>query len=172
MITEPNNIYKNFVCYSAESRPQIVYPPSELDQIHYHYTQEEIHRNRVEINLCLIEPYTPQRTVSSVKYRKGNKTHTAYAGSSAVLLAVWRPGLSAVLDSKVLTGPTTGLVYFISIRSVLEDMADVNSVLAFFQNRLGTGRFTCSVGGRNKVTFKLNLTQLEHVKDKDKGEFS
>ena len=81
--------------------------------------------------------------------------------SSATVLATWRPGVSAVLESKLLRGITTLLIYSIKISGISEDTADLNNLLPFFQRRLQAGKFSCSIIGRSKVSVKLNLTQSD-----------
>ena len=96
-----------------------------------------------------------------MKYREGNRTVTVTGDpNSTAILAAWKPGVSAVLESKPLRG-TTFLVYSVKIVGISEDKADLNNSLAFFQRRLQAGKFSCSIFRRSKVSFKLNLTQSD-----------
>lgn len=135
---------------------KIVYPTSDMQQVHFQFTQENIVSSGGIINLCLIQPYHSGRTVTTVKI---NKTSTNDLPPG--------PGLSAMLKRKELRGQR-GLVHFIKIVGIhggnANNRSRDNKELINLQKRLESTRFICSVEDGNQtdmsssVSFELNLT--------------
>jgi len=137
-------------------RPRIVYPQSET--VDYHYTIDTLVRSRGEINLCMVQPYTPQQTTSSFVYRQGNRTVRADTLVSPTL-ASWHH-TSVSIGSKVISGTTkTSLLYYIRIDDLSTNEARLNRTLGFLKERVLSGRFSCSVGNKNRISFSVYLNK-------------
>nr|CAF04076.1 receptor tyrosine kinase [Suberites domuncula] len=150
--SEVHNIYY----ISPHNNEEIVYPPPTMEPVHINYTLENVIERDGIINLCLIQPYSRQNTVSSVTFKRGSTVLRANASRSIELISGRSAGVSATLMSKLIGETHTGIVYFMQIRNVSE----VDTSLEFVRWLEG-GRFSCSLNrprNRVKVSFRLNLT--------------